>query len=112
MAERGAGPGNGAGVEREVRRDLEWWVAEDTGGEGRVIIHNDDVTPYAFVVAVLRAAFRLAALEAERVTWEAHTRGQAHVVTLSWEEAKYRVGKAHGLARQAGYPLAFTIETV
>jgi hypothetical protein len=33
-------------------------------------------------------------------------------MTLPIEEAKHRVGRAHGLARQAGFPLAFTIEPV
>jgi len=31
---------------------------------------------------------------------------------LPIEEAKYRVSQAHNLARQMGYPLAFTIEPV
>ena len=76
----------------------------------RVLIHNDDVTPYDFVIQVLRAVFHLSAPEAEAVTWEAHTRGAAVVMVLPLEEAKHRVGQAHGLARAAGYPLAFTIE--
>jgi ATP-dependent Clp protease adapter protein ClpS len=36
--------------------------------------------------------------------------GIAYVMTLPLEEAKYRVGKAHGIARAAGYPLTFSIE--
>jgi ATP-dependent Clp protease adapter protein ClpS len=36
----------------------------------------------------------------------------AHVITLTLEEAKYRVGNAHGAARQAGFPLTFSIEPV
>ena len=110
MAEGDVRPDGGTGVEQDTIRGLEWHVAADTGGGANVIIHNDDVTPYDFVVAVLQAIFRLGAPDAERVAWEAHTRGQAHVITLSMEEAKYRVGKAHGIARQAGYPLSFTIE--
>lgn len=76
----------------------------------RVIIHNDDVTPYDFVIIVLRTVFYLSPFDAERVTYEAHTAGLAYVATLPLEEAKYRVGKAHGLARAAEYPLTFTIE--
>lgn len=110
MEERSAPANPNRESEEEVQRDLEWHVAESTGDGGHVVIHNDDVTPYDFVIAVLRAVFRLAPPDAERVTWEAHTQGQAHVITLGFEEAKYRVGKAHGIARQAGYPLSFTIE--
>jgi ATP-dependent Clp protease adaptor protein ClpS len=76
----------------------------------RVLIHNDDVTPHDFVVIVLRAVFHLALSEAERITHTAHTSGLACVAVLRLEEAKFRVGKAHGIARQSGYPLTFTIE--
>jgi ATP-dependent Clp protease adapter protein ClpS len=40
----------------------------------------------------------------------AHFTGLAYVQTVGLEEAKYRVGQAHGLARANGYPLTFTIE--
>jgi ATP-dependent Clp protease adaptor protein ClpS len=97
-----------------ARPDIQVWTTPDETAEldppANVVVHNDDVTPYDFVIAVLQAIFRLSPPHAERVTWTAHTRGQAHVITLSHEEAKYRVGKAHGLARQAGYPLTFTVE--
>jgi len=76
----------------------------------RVLIHNDDVTPMDFVVYILRTVFGLSFGLAESVMLTAHLTGVAYVVTLSHEEAKYRVGKAHGLARAAGYPLTFTIE--
>ena len=75
-----------------------------------VIIHNDDYTPMDFVVQVLRSVFGLSRADAEVVMLTAHFTGLAYVMTLGYEEAKYRVGKAHGLARAAGYPLTFTIE--
>ena len=97
-------------TERTVRLD-ELPVAE-TALEPpyRVLVHNDDVTPFDFVIAVLRTVFRLGAREAWGVTTRAHVTGVAYVMTLPYEEAKYRVGKAHSLARAAGYPLTFTIE--
>ncbi len=76
----------------------------------RVLIHNDDVTPFDFVIAVLRTVFQLGARDAWVVTTRAHVTGMAYVMTLPFEEAKYRVGQAHSLARAAGYPLTFTIE--
>jgi ATP-dependent Clp protease adaptor protein ClpS len=97
-------------AEPEVVSDLEWVVVEETGGMARVIIHNDDITPMEFVVLVLRQIFGLSPGEAERVMLRAHYTGLAHVITLPMEEAKHRVGRAHAIARQASYPLSFTIE--
>jgi ATP-dependent Clp protease adaptor protein ClpS len=76
----------------------------------RVLIHNDDFTPMDFVTRVLVSVFELSRMEATRIMLMAHLRGLAYVMTLPLEEAKYRVGKAHGIARAAGYPLTFSIE--
>ena len=73
--------------------------------------HNDDVTPWDFVIEVLRTVFELPQQKAESVTSLAHTRGSAPVAMFAKEEAKHRVGKAHGMARAADYPLKFTIES-
>jgi ATP-dependent Clp protease adaptor protein ClpS len=94
----------------DTRQSDEWVLAADDGGQWSVIIHNDDITPMDFVVHVLRSVFELSYSLAEAVMLTAHYTGMAHVVTLSREEAKYRVGQAHGAARAAGYPLTFTIE--
>lgn len=92
----------------EPARD--WVLSTDEGGQGRVLVHNDDVTPYEFVIVVLHEIFGLSPVRAEAVTRRAHVTGRAYVTTLPIEEAKHRVGRAHGLARQAGFPLSFTIE--
>lgn len=76
----------------------------------KVFIHNDDVTPYDFVVVVLQRFFDLNLIAAERVTFIAHTAGFAHVATLPQSEAEKRVGQAHFAAGLEGYPLQFTIE--
>lgn len=96
----------------EVQPDhqLEWIVAEEVGGLWAVVIHNDDATPMDFVVQILRFVFDLAMVRAQAVMLKAHYTGTARVVALPHEEAKYRVGQAHGLARAEGYPLTFTIE--
>jgi ATP-dependent Clp protease adaptor protein ClpS len=91
-------------------------ILEDTDQEEaleplyRVIIHNDEVTPYDFVILILQKIFQLQPLEAEHVTFVAHTGGQAYVTTLPLKEAQKRVGKAHFAASLEGYPLLFTIE--
>lgn len=76
----------------------------------RVIVHNDDVTPVQFVVAVLMNVFRLGLGEADHVTLEAHHTGVAHVITLPLEEAEVRVETAHGMARAKHFPLTFSYE--
>ena len=76
----------------------------------RVIIHNDPVTPMDFVVRVLTSIFHLSDQQSITVMLEAHHTGCAHVVTLSLEEAEFRVDRAHSLARGRGYPLTFTLE--
>jgi ATP-dependent Clp protease adaptor protein ClpS len=85
-------------------------VATDLEGRWNVIIHNDDITPFDFVIDVLRGVFALSGRDALAVTTRAHVTGIAYVTTLPYEEAKYRVGKAHSMARAAGFPLTFSIE--
>lgn len=97
-------------VERDVRIEDIPVAQTELEPPYRVLIHNDDITPMDFVVAVLRAVFKLGSREALGIMLEAHYTGVAYVMTLPHEEAKYRVGKAHSMARAAGYPLTFSIE--
>ena len=69
----------------------------------KVFIHNDDVTPYDFVVLILQKIFELQAMEAEYITI-------AYVATYPKTEAQKRVGKAHFAAGLEGFPLHFSIE--
>lgn len=93
-------------VERDVDAD------QDAARERpwRVFIHNDDVTPFDFVILVLRHVFKLSPELAEHITWEAHTRGVASVVTRPKHEALRLVAAAHAAARANGFPLTFTAE--
>jgi ATP-dependent Clp protease adaptor protein ClpS len=95
-------------IEKEERLDAE----EETAVEPpwRVIIHNDDVTPYDFVIAILIRIFELTPVIAEHITFTAHTNGVALVTVLPKADAEKRVGKAHFAARLEGYPLSFTLE--
>ncbi|KAA3662123.1 MAG: ATP-dependent Clp protease adaptor ClpS [Chloroflexi bacterium] len=95
-------------VQWDLDFDTEQLEAEEPNG--RVIIHNDDVTPMDFVVSVLTRIFELTFPEAEVVMLTAHIKGIAYVITLPMPEAKKRVGKAHFAASLEGYPLHFTIE--
>ena len=97
-------------TDTDTRRDLDWQVAAAQSEASRVFLHNDDVTPWDFVVAVLRIIFFFSSREAEHITATAHFNGVAFVIALPFEEAKYRVGRAHSMARAAHYPLTLSIE--
>ena len=64
----------------------------------RIIIHNDDVTPFDFVIAVLCTIFELSLQKATEITYEAHTTGTALVAVLPYEEAHHRVYNAQTAA--------------
>ncbi len=93
-------------TQRETGTDVEAILEP----RAKVFIHNDDVTPYDFVVIILQRFFGLTPPEAEQVTYIAHVSGVAYVVTLPKSEAETRVGRAHFAAGLEGYPLTFTIE--
>jgi ATP-dependent Clp protease adaptor protein ClpS len=97
-------------IQRKIQRRQEANPEEELERLYRVIIHNDDVTPYDFVIIVLVRFFQLDAQAAELVAWTAHTSGQALVVVLPLAEARRRVGRAHFAAAVEGYPLSLTIE--
>ena len=96
-------------IERTSEEELEQSSALEP--MGKVIIHNDDITPYDFVIAVLLRFFALDAHQAELVTWTAHTSGHALVNVFPLSDAQRRVGRAHFAASLEGYPLTFTVET-
>jgi ATP-dependent Clp protease adaptor protein ClpS len=97
-------------IQRQIQQRQEADPEEELERLYRVIIHNDDVTPYDFVMIILVRFFQLDAPAAELVTWTAHTSGVALVVVLPLTEARRRVGRAHFAAAVEGYPLSFTIE--
>lgn len=99
-------------TETDTGIDLEFVVMdeEELDHRYRVIIHNDNVTTFEFVINILVVIFEKTFIRATRIAFEAHHKGQAYVCTLSLEEAKSRVFKAQFAARQQGFPLTFTIE--
>ena len=94
----------------ERRSESESDVAQALERMWKVLVHNDHVTPYDFVLVVLVRFFNLQPAEAEDVTWTAHNTGLALVAVLPLLEARKRVGRAHFAASLEGYPLTFTIE--
>lgn len=96
----------------EIKPDVEEETDHEVAKEPpyRVLIHNDDVTPMDFVVAILIKIFMLTYPDAMRVMLTAHYEGIAYVQTLSKSEAERRIAKAQFAAGLEGYPLKFSME--
>jgi len=75
-----------------------------------VLVHNDSVTPYDYVVRILIHLFMLSDEMAEHVAQTAHSEGQAIVVVRPRAEAERLVKVARSRARLDGFPLTFSIE--
>ncbi|HMN29382.1 MAG TPA: ATP-dependent Clp protease adaptor ClpS, partial [Caldilineaceae bacterium] len=78
----------------------------------QVLIHNDDVTPYDYVVRILQRIFLLSEELAEHVAWTAHHEEVAVVVIRPKAEAQKLITVARAHARMDGYPLTFSMERV
>jgi ATP-dependent Clp protease adaptor protein ClpS len=76
----------------------------------KVILLNDDYTPREFVVAVLKAVFRMNESQAYKVMMTAHQRGACVVAVFARDVAESKASEATELGRSKGYPLMFTTE--
>ena len=76
----------------------------------KVLIHNDDVTPFEYVIRILRRIFMLSQELAEHVAETAHNEEVAIVVIRPRPEAEKLVGAARLQSRADGYPLTFSLE--
>src|SRR5437764_13787257 len=73
----------------------------------KVILINDDYTPREFVVAVLKAEFRMNENQAYRVMVTAHKRGACVVAVFAKDVAESKATRATEAGRRQGYPLLF-----
>jgi ATP-dependent Clp protease adaptor protein ClpS len=76
----------------------------------KVILINDDYTPREFVVAILKAEFRMNESTAQRVMITAHMRGVCVVAVYARDIAETKATRATDAGRSKGYPLLFTTE--
>lgn len=76
----------------------------------KVILVNDDYTPREFVVAVLKAEFRMTEDQARKVMITAHRRGICVVAVFAKDIAETKATRATDAGRAKGYPLLFTTE--
>lgn len=78
----------------------------------KVLLLNDDVTTFEFVIWLLVTLFHKEQLEAIRLTYEIHETGSALVCVTTFERGELYVEQVRTLARPRGYPLTATIEPV
>ena len=76
----------------------------------KVILLNDDFTPREFVVAVLKAVFRMNASHAYHVMMTAHRRGACVIAVYTRDVAETKAKEATEMGKAKGYPLYFTTE--
>jgi ATP-dependent Clp protease adaptor protein ClpS len=76
----------------------------------KVILLNDDYTPREFVVAVLKAVFRMGEEKAYAVMLTAHRRGACVIAVFTRDVAETKATEAIDLAKSKGYPLYFSTE--
>lgn len=76
----------------------------------RILIHNDDVTPFDYVIRMLKRVFMLSQELAEHIAETAHDEGVAIVMIRPKPEAEKLIGIARTHARADGYPLTFSME--
>ncbi len=99
-------------VQTDTDIDLEFVVMDEEELERpyRVIIHNDNVTTFEFVINILVTVFQKTFARATYIAFETHNTGVSYVSTLPLHEAKSKVFKAQFAARRQGFPLTFSIE--
>lgn len=76
----------------------------------RVLMHNDDITTMAFVIAILRKVFNKETEEATEIMWKIHNTGIGLCGVYPREIAETRIGRVHAAASRAGFPLKCTME--
>ena len=93
-----------------VESDVEASSGTKLGPRWKVVLWNDDVTTFQFVIELLQSLFRKPQGEAVNLTHEIHNRGAATVEVTSRERAELYVDQVKSLARPRGFPLTATIE--
>ena len=97
-------------TDREVDEDVD--VEDEVREEPpyRVIIHNDNITTFVFVIKILTTIFKKNVMEADQIANRTHNYGIAVVGTYPKSVAETRINKVNFAAQLEGYPLKLTME--
>lgn len=75
-----------------------------------VIMYNDDVTPFEYVILVLNLLFGYAPEDSLNIAIHIHNNGKAIVATLPMEEAYAKVDAVDDMNAQFGFLLQTDVE--
>jgi ATP-dependent Clp protease adaptor protein ClpS len=75
-----------------------------------VILHNDDFTPFDFVIELLMVVFNKSPDEATEIAGFVHTKGRAKVGLYTREVAESKVSLSMSIAADESHPLLITTE--
>ena len=76
----------------------------------RIIMWDDDVTTMEFVIRMLVRVIGVEYSEAEKLMFQIHFTGFAHVATMPLERAEFKVQQVHAAAAMEDFPFRCTIE--
>lgn len=76
----------------------------------KVLLHNDDYTPKAFVVEILIAVFNKSIDGATRLMWQVHRTGVGVCGIFPYEMAETKINLVTKFARENGFPLKASME--
>lgn len=76
----------------------------------RIMMHNDDFTPFDFVIEILQVVFNKSAAEGDRLAAIIHEHGIAQIGLYTKEVALTKVKQVKTLSTEHEYPLRATAE--
>jgi ATP-dependent Clp protease adaptor protein ClpS len=76
----------------------------------KVLLHNDNYTPRAFVVDILLTVFNKSLEDATQLMWHVHKNGIGVCGMYPFEVAETKIARVTELARENGFPLKLTLE--
>lgn len=76
----------------------------------KVIILNDDVTTFDFVIKILLTVFHKTMEEAERLTLTVHNKGAGIAGVYSYDIARTKINQVRQMAESENYPLQLKME--
>lgn len=76
----------------------------------KVIIHNDDYTPFDFVISLLQKIFHKSELQAHIISIEIHTKGLAVAGVYIYSVAETLLYQTNQSIKEMGHPLLVFME--
>ena len=75
----------------------------------RCVLHNNDVTPFEFVILVLTEVFKKTTKEAMDIAQAAHNTGKATIACYVRDVAVSKTAEAMAMSKRFGYPLKVSV---